>query len=655
MPNAATWSGLAGIVAIVAGCAELRGCAYGRTFGSECNSPFLLPLALMLLGAGLAFCQSLASMWGARGMRCACAVALVGIAAFSTVHPGSMPISFTFNVAMLGMALLLINVQRRGVSFAQMLAIPVLAGSLLTLVECLYGTATRTYTHDMLVTDIHDVCVFMMIAAGILLVHRQQQPMATWLSNGIGGFLVRRVQPAVLVILVAGGWLRIVGEKAGLYETEIGTALVVTFVASGTAIMFWCAARKIDRLDAARAQTKEALRRLNAELERRVAERTADLKAANRDLANEIEAGNLARAELHANEQSYRFLFESNPVPLCVFDHETLRYTEVNHALLQQYGYSLAEFIGMEVDRILPPGEMARMQDYLNTIPSGQNYAGRWRNLKKDGSPIDVEVFHHVVQIDGRPHSIALSIDVTERCKAEEALQNYAGRLQILSQQLLNVQETERCRIARELHDHIGQTLTAVKLGVQSIRRALKDETAAARLEDTIQLTAQVLEQVRSLSLDLRPPLLDELGLVAALDSHIRKHASRGGLKVHFDAKSLPVRPPSVVATACFRVVQEGLTNVMRHAEANSVWISLKLEDGALRVRVTDDGRGYDPEIMRQQALKGKSIGLLSMMERATLIGGWCEIVSSPGTGTSVRASFPLDQAIDPCSNGEMA
>lgn len=625
------------------------------TFWSDSKSAPLLALAWMLSGTALAFCHSLASMWRARSVRCACSVALVGIAALSIVRPGSMPISFTLNIAMLGTALLLINVQRRGVSFAQVLTIPVVVGSLLTLVECLYGVAAQTHTHDMLVTEIHSASVFIIIAAGILLVHREQQPMATWLSNGIGGFVLRRLQPAVLVILVAGGWLRIAGEKAGLYETEIGTALAVMFVALGTAIMFWCAARKVDQLDAARAQTEEALCRLNAELERRVAERTAELEAANRTLMDEIEAGNLARAALRAKEQSYRFLFESNPVPLCVFDHETLCYVEANPALLKQYGYSRDEFIGMKVDRILPADELARKQDYLDTGPSGQNSVGRWRNLKKDGTPIDVEVFHHVVLLDGRPHSIALAVDVTERSKAEEALQNYTGRLQILSQQLLNVQEAERCRIARELHDDIGQTLTAVKLGVQSVRAALKDETAAARLEDTIQLTAQVLEQVRSLSLDLRPPLLDELGLVAALDSHIRKHASRAGLQVHFNAKSLPVRPPSVVATACFRVVQEALTNVMRHAQASSVWISLKLEDRALRVRVTDDGRGYDPETTRQQALKGKSIGLLSMMERATLIGGWCEIVSSPGTGTSVRASFPLNQSIDHHRSGEVA
>ena len=187
------------------------------------------------------------------------------------------------------------------------------------------------------------------------------------------------------------------------------------------------------------------------------------------------------------------------------------------------------------------------------------------------------------------------------------------------------------------------------------MRTAVKDAKVVARLEDTIQMTAQVLEQVRSLSLDLRPPLLDELGLVAALDSHIRKHAYRTSLEVHFDAEALPVRLPSEVATACFRVVQEALTNVMRHAEANHVWISLKLQDDALRLRVTDDGKGYDAEVTHRQTLKGKSIGLLSMTERATLIGGRCEIVSSPGTGTSVRASFPLGPSINLYINKEVA
>jgi signal transduction histidine kinase len=150
------------------------------------------------------------------------------------------------------------------------------------------------------------------------------------------------------------------------------------------------------------------------------------------------------------------------------------------------------------------------------------------------------------------------------------------------------------------------------------------------------------LEQVRTLSLDLRPPVLDELGLTAALDAHVKGFAYRTKLSAKFAAGNMVVRPSKETEIACFRVTQEALTNVMRHAKAGHVSVRLVQSDGVLGLEIKDDGVGFDLEATRRQALAGKSIGLLSMAERVTLVGGQFDIYSSPGKGTVLRAEFPL-------------
>jgi PAS domain S-box-containing protein len=595
--------------------------------------------ALVIVLAGAALLFSRATTTTARIAAQVCAIAVLAICAAGAAGLYRMTLNQIFDFCLLGAALMVIHVDSRsGISISQLLTAPVLLVSLVSFNQLLYGSASGQ-------EGILEALVILVLCIGILCAHPSREPIAALASAGMGGLVLRRNFPAVVAILVIGGWIRVAGDKAGHYDSEFGTSLVVMLIGAGTAAVLWWGARTLNRIDAAHVHVKEQLRSLNAKLEQRVADRTAQLEAANRELRNEIAGHEFAKAALRANEESYRFLFECNPLPLCVIDLETFRFTAVNQAAIEQYGYSQEEFLALTIEDVRLPEDRASALDYYRSAPSGYNGAARWRHVKKDGTLIDVEVFHHVVPLDGRPGTIALTLDITERCKAEEALQNYAGRLRILSQQLINIQEAERRRIARELHDQIGQTLTAAKLGMQIALRSVQDPTVAARLEDSIQLAAQVLAQVRSLSLDLRPPLLDELGLVAALDSHVKTHASRSGLIANFNADRLPANLPAEVAMACFRVTQEALTNVMRHAQALQVSVELRLRDGILHLQVTDDGTGFDPDATRRYALKGKSIGLLSMAERATLTGGQCDIIAAPGSGTSVRATFPLHAA----------
>lgn len=224
---------------------------------------------------------------------------------------------------------------------------------------------------------------------------------------------------------------------------------------------------------------------------------------------------------------------------------------------------------------------------------------------------------------------------------AERQLRDAHDRLQALSARTLGVQEEERRRIARELHDEIGQALTAVKIHIQAARRQVQGAGSEA-LAEAIEVVNEALKQVRSLSLDLRPPQLDQLGLVPALRWHLEKQAAASGVAVDLVAPQLRGRLSSELETVCFRIVQEALTNTLRHAGASHVSVELRLEGDQLQLNVTDDGRGFDVSQARSHSLETGHAGLFGMEERATLAGGLLQLQSTPGHGATIRAAFPL-------------
>jgi signal transduction histidine kinase len=218
------------------------------------------------------------------------------------------------------------------------------------------------------------------------------------------------------------------------------------------------------------------------------------------------------------------------------------------------------------------------------------------------------------------------------------ALELSQERLRALSRRLLEVQEEERGRLARDLHDDIGQALTALKIQLES----------RARAEECIATVSHTLERVRQLSLSLRPLQLDDLGLVAALRSHLDRQAGIGGLTPHFDAAEAPRGVAPEVETACFRVAQEAINNVLRHARARNLWLRLFTAGGRLALSLRDDGSGFDLEAARRRGAAGASLGLVGMEERVALAGGTLELRSAAGQGTVLLATFPLQPEKEP-------
>jgi len=224
--------------------------------------------------------------------------------------------------------------------------------------------------------------------------------------------------------------------------------------------------------------------------------------------------------------------------------------------------------------------------------------------------------------------------------QAEARLLTTTRQLKALSMRVLQVQEQERRRVAVELHDELGQALTAIKINLQLGER-FKDKAPANLYDENLRIVEDALQQVRTLATALRPSMLDDLGLAPALKWLAEQSASRSGFEVKFHHERTLERLSSDIETACFRIVQEALTNIGRHTQAQHVDISLRREAGHMVLLVADDGCGFDPAAMRERAATGASLGVLGMQERATLVGGQLDIRSTPGQGSTVELRCP--------------
>lgn len=224
--------------------------------------------------------------------------------------------------------------------------------------------------------------------------------------------------------------------------------------------------------------------------------------------------------------------------------------------------------------------------------------------------------------------------------QAETRLLITTRQLQALSRRVLEAQEQERRRVAIELHDELGQSLTAIKINLQLGER-FKDQAPPDLYQENIRIVEDALQQVRSLATGLRPSMLDDLGLAPALKWMAEQSASRAGFVVQFHHERMLERLAPEIETACFRIVQEALTNITRHAQASMVQINLWHEEGDMVLTVIDDGQGFDTVAMRERATTGASLGVLGMQERATLLGGQLDIRSTPGQGSTVELRCP--------------
>jgi ligand-binding sensor domain-containing protein/signal transduction histidine kinase len=228
---------------------------------------------------------------------------------------------------------------------------------------------------------------------------------------------------------------------------------------------------------------------------------------------------------------------------------------------------------------------------------------------------------------------------------SQEALHGAYGRLRALTRQLEDAKEEEKRHIARELHDELGQLLSAIKINLKALGRLPeRSEERSGRIVDAIALVDDMIGHVRAMALDLRPPLLDELGLVAAIRGYAEGQSVRTGVAIGVEANAGAETLRPETAIAAFRIVQQAVHNTLQHAAARRITVSVRADSNRLQLSVRDDGRGFDVAEALQRAASGRHLGLLGMRERVEALGGHLEIESSPGQGTEIRASVPLGE-----------
>jgi PAS domain S-box-containing protein len=325
------------------------------------------------------------------------------------------------------------------------------------------------------------------------------------------------------------------------------------------------------------------------------------------------------------------------------FEHQ--RMTKVNSAICAQFNADTpAELLGRTPAQFFAhdlPVAKARWRDFFDRGHIHTETDER----RLDGTPVRIEGDYMIIYDDrGRiAGHFGIQRDVTDRHTATEQLRASRQQLRALASRLQTVREEERTGIAREIHDELGQALTGLKLDMSWMKRGLpRDHELFVQCTSIIQRIDMSICAVRRIATELRPSVLDQLGLAAALEWQGHEFGARTGIDVSTDLSTTDGPIPDDLGSSAFRILQESLTNVARHAEATQVTIRLTQTSERLTLEITDNGVGFAPARLEGTA----SLGVIGMRERALACGGECSITCGPGRGTTVLLRVPLDPAV---------
>jgi PAS domain S-box-containing protein len=352
--------------------------------------------------------------------------------------------------------------------------------------------------------------------------------------------------------------------------------------------------------------------------------------------ANDITERKHAEEALQASESRFSIAFNSNPMLASISMLEGGRFLAVNDSFISLTGYSRGEAVGhtaLELNLWPNPEDRRKVMDKLKKEKRVRDFEAKIR--LKNGEERVLLLSVETIELDGQPCLLHVANDVTQRNRAEEALR-------ALSAKLRSAREEEGTRIAREIHDELGGALTGLKWDLERINTLLKATTnfsdVHTRIDSMTTTIEATINTVRRIASELRPGVLDDLGLVAAIEWQVQQFQERTGLKCHWTSTANEVELDREKATAVFRIFQEILTNVLRHAQATNLYVKLSRTKHHFELEVKDDGRG----ITKSQRMNSRSLGLLGMKERALLVGGEVRISGKEGQGTTVLVRVPL-------------
>jgi PAS domain S-box-containing protein len=353
----------------------------------------------------------------------------------------------------------------------------------------------------------------------------------------------------------------------------------------------------------------------------------------------------MAERVLQESEAKYKTLTENSLTG--IFIHQNGKFVFVNDKFAAMHGYKPEELLRKSHLVLVHPDERMTLKEFamkrLRGKPVPQQY--EVRRITKHGKTMWCEMMATLIQYQGKPAIMGNVIDITERKLVEVAIKESEEQLRNLTTYLQKIGEVERTNIAREIHDELGLGLTVLKIDLSWLRKRLpKNEIQLHEKTDTMmQLIDKTIHTVKQISTDLRPGLLDDLGLAAAIEWQAEAFQQRTGIKCKITIDPKDITFDRDRNTAIYRIVQETLTNVARHARATAVNVSLKQRNGQLELKVRDNGRG----ITEQELANPKSFGLIGIRERVKIFGGINIMKGVPGKGTTVTVRMPI------CDTGE--
>ena len=360
----------------------------------------------------------------------------------------------------------------------------------------------------------------------------------------------------------------------------------------------------------------------------------------------------LSYRDLYESEEKYRLTSENMPVLVySALPDELSTSIFVSGRARELTGYSNEEFLedpGLWAS-IVHPEDKAYVWEKLNAHRHEKTmFEVEYRIITKDGvmkwikdrAKFVLDENGDTAKIDG------FMEDITERKQAEEALRKSEKQLRLLASKLISAQEDERKRISLELHDEMGQALTAVQFNLAEMEKELPSNfthTAREKLEEMRSIIEQASGQIHELSFDLRPSMLDDLGLVPTLRWHLNRFRKRTNIEAEFEVVDLDERPDADTETVLYRVVQEAVNNVGKHSEAKKVTVRLQRKRDVIAGYIEDDGKGFDVNEVSRKEEPGVGIGLIGMRERVSILGGSLSIDSRKGHGTRISLEVPLN------------
>jgi len=383
----------------------------------------------------------------------------------------------------------------------------------------------------------------------------------------------------------------------------------------------------------------------NAQLKQPIKEHTAELLKTNEQLNQGIEERKRTQEKLYKEE--YRIIAEGAPLGLSIIDKDG-SYKYINPKFVEIFGYTLQDIpTGREWFTKTYPDEEYRneaMSFWVNDVKGAKPGEFKPRTFTvtcKDGAAKIIH-FRPVAMTSGN-HFIIYE-DITERKRAEEKLRIYQEQLRSLASELLITEERQRRRFASDIHDSISQNLAISKIELDELRKLISSSSISRHLNKISGLISQTIEQIRSMTFELSPPVLYGIGLGAAIEDLAEKMQKQFGIHIHLaDDKQSKVLNEDL-RILVFRAVQELLFNVVKHAQTQEVRISLARDRDNIKICVEDDGIGFDIAETDPYLYRMGGFGLFSIKERLQHLGGRFEIVSEPGQGTQVSLIVPLEQ-----------